>query len=227
MQGVVRTLLLLGGIVACHASSPATNPDAAPPTGDGSNAGHEGLEVRWSAAIPGAVTSDITVSSLLFRVASLRVIGDAGPGDDRTSADTFKVSWTQGSTPDPLEFADAPTGLYSHVAFLADGNLIDYSYEIQGMAKLNGNPTPFYIHDRSPLPVSIDTSATLDPNQITSIAIDVSLDQALQSVDWSHLDNNNGTLTLDTFDNGMNDFRGKMINSVFMTDHPDGRVDQH
>jgi hypothetical protein len=96
---------------------------------------------------------------------------------------------------------------------------------IEGMAKVNGNMMPFVIHDRSPLPVSIDTSATLEPNQLASLAIDVRLDQPLQSLDWSHLDNNNGTLTLDTFDDGMNDFRSKMISSAFATDHPDGRLD--
>jgi len=223
MQGVVRTFLLVGGIAACHTSDPAM-PDSGMQTGDGSNL-HEGLEVRWSAQLPGSVSSDITVSSLLFRIASLRVIGDAGPGDNRTSADSLDVQWSVDGGPQPITFADAPTGLYSHVAFLADGNLVDYSYEIKGTTKVNGDITPFSIHDRSPLPVSIDTSATLEPNQVTSIALVVRLDQALQSVDWGHLNNSGGTLTLDTFDSGMNDFRGKMINDVFTTDHPDGRVD--
>jgi hypothetical protein len=226
MQGVVRTCLLLGGIAACHTSDPNTT-DASPPTGDGSNVGDQGLEVTWSSAtpIPGNVTSDVTVSSLLFRIANLRVIGDAGPGDSRTSVDSIEVAWSQGTTPVPVTFADAPTGLYSHLVFLADGNLIDYSYELKGTAKVDGNVTPFVIHDRSPLPVSLDTNATLDPNQETSLAIDVGLDQALQTVDWSHLDTNNGTLTLDTFDSGMSDFRSKMASSVFSTDHPDGRTD--
>jgi hypothetical protein len=224
MQGVVRTCLLLGGIAACHTSDPSTA-DASQTMGDGSSSTDQGLQVTWSAPVPGSITSDVTVSHLLFRVASLRVIGDAGPGDDRTSADTFKVEWQQGTTPAPLEFADAPSGLYSHVAFLADGNLIDYSYLIEGTAKVNGNMMPFAIHDRSPLPVSLDTSTMLEPNQLASLAIDVRLDQALQSLDWGHLNTNNGTITLDTFDDAMNDFRGKMIDSVFSTDHPDGRLD--
>jgi hypothetical protein len=197
------------------------------PMDDGSNAGHAGLQVTWSATIPGAVTSDVTVSSLLFRIAYLRVIGDAGPGDDRTSVDSIQVGWSQDGAPQAIMFADAPTGLYSHVAFLADGNLVDYSYEISGTTKVDGNVKPFAIHDRSPLPVSLDTSVTLDPNQVASVGIDVHLDQALQSLDWSKLNNQNGTLTLDTFDSAMNDFRGKMINAVFSTDHPDGRVDSH
>lgn len=193
-------------------------------TGDGSSTANEGLQVTWSAAIPGTVTSDITVSYLLMRVAYLRVIGDAGPGDNRTSVDSIQVGWSLDGGPQAIMFADAPTGLYSHVAFLADGNLVDYSYEIRGTAKVDGNVTPFAIHDRSPLPVSLDTNAMLEPNAVTDLAIKVHLDQALPSVDWSHLNNNNGTLTLDTFDSGMNDFRSKMIDSVFSTDHPDGRV---
>lgn len=225
MQGVVRTFLLVGGIAACHTSDPVL-PDGGSASGDGSNLA-QGLEVKWSAPIPGQATSDVAVSSLLFRIASLRVIGDAGPGDNRTTADSIEVQWSVDGGPQPITFADAPTGLYSHVAFLADGNLVDYSYEIRGTAKVDGNLTPFAIHDRSPLPVSIDTSATLEPNQVTAISIVARLDQALQSVDWTHLNNNNGTLTLDTFDSGMNDFRGKMINDVFSTDHPDGRVGSH
>jgi hypothetical protein len=197
--------------------------------GDGSSSTDQGLQVTWSSGtpIPGNATSDVTVSHLLFRIANLRVIGDAGPGDDRTSADSFQVEWAQGMTPAPETFAMAPSGLYSHLVFLADGNLVDYSYEIEGTAKVDGNVTNFKIHDRSPLPVSLDTSTTLEPNQATSLAIVVRVDQALTSLDWSKLNNQGGTLTLDTFDDAMSDFRGKMVNSVFSTDHPDGRVDPH
>jgi hypothetical protein len=197
--------------------------------GDGSSSTDQGLQVTWSSGtpIPGNATSDVTVSKLLFRVANLRVIGDAGPGDNRTSADSFQVQWAQGMTPATETFADAPSGLYSHIVFLADGNLVDYSYEIEGTAKVDGNITNFKIHDRSPLPVSLDTSTTLEPNQATSLAIVVRVDQALTSLDWSKLNNQNGTLTLDTFDDAMSDFRGKMVNSVFSTDHPNGRVETH
>ncbi|MEP6863017.1 MAG: hypothetical protein ABJE66_20490 [Deltaproteobacteria bacterium] len=228
MQGVVRTCLLLGGIAACHTSDPGTA-DASQTMGDGSSSTDQGLQVTWSSAtpIPGNATSDVSVSKLLFRVANLRVIGDAGPGDNRTSADSFEVQWSQGMTPAAETFADAPTGLYSHLVFLADGNLVDYSYEIEGTAKVDGNLTPFKIHDRSPLPVSLDTSTMLEPNHASSLAIVVRVDQALTSLDFSKLNNQNGTLTLDTFDSGMNDFRSKMASSVFSTEHPDGRVETH
>jgi hypothetical protein len=228
MQGVVRTCLLLGGIAACHTSDPGTA-DASQMMGDGSSSAGQGLQVTWSTGtpIPGNATSDVTVSKLLFRIANLRVIGDAGPGDNRTSADSFQVEWAQGMAPAALTFANAPTGLYSHLVFLADGNLVDYSYEIEGTAKVDGNVTNFKIHDRSPVPVSLDTSTMLEPNQVSSLGIDVRVDHALSSLDWSKLNNQGGTLVLDTFDDAMSDFRGKMVNSVFSTDHPDGRVETH
>src|SRR3569832_660591 len=121
MQGVVRTFLLVGGIAACHTSDPAL-PDSGLLSGVGSNL-HEGLEVRWSAQLPGSVSSDITVSSLLFRIASLRVIGDAGPGDNRTSADSLDVQWSVDGGPQPITFADAPTKQNTHNTNHADGNL--------------------------------------------------------------------------------------------------------
>ena len=197
--------------------------------GDGSSSSDQGLQVKWSSGtpIPGNATNDVTVSKLLFRIANLRVIGDAGPGDNRTSADSFQVQWAQGMAPAAETFADAPSGLYSHLVFLADDNLVDYSYEIEGTSKVDGNVTPFKIHDRSPLPVSLDTNTMLEPNEVASLAIVVRVDQALTSLDWSKLNNQNGTLTLDTFDNAMSDFRSKMVSSVFSTDHPDGRVEQH
>ena len=88
----------------------------------------------------------------------------------------------------------------------AQRNLDLRAADLRGVAPLRLDPA------REPTPAAADH------------AIDVHLEQALQSLDWSHLDNNNGTLTLDTFDDAMNDFRGKMINSVFSTDHPDGRT---
>ncbi len=191
--------------------------------GDGSGDNVDGLTITWSArpaAIPGDAGSDITVTSMLFRISNLRVIGDAGPGDTRTSADGLQVAWSQGTTPASIVFGDAPPGLYSHVILLADGNLTDYSYELAGTARVNGNVMPYKIHDRSPIGVSLETSTMLDPGHGTSLGIVVNIDQALQSLDFTELSNNNGTLVLDTFDDPMTDFRKKMVSSVFATDHP-------
>jgi hypothetical protein len=192
-------------------------------TGDGSNDPHVGLALTWSsqpAAIPGEVDSNISVASMLFRVANLRVIGDAGPGDTRTSVDQIQLTWGQSGSPEPIRFGDAPSGLYSHVVMLVEGNITDYSYEITGTAKVNGDPKPFRIRDLSPLGISMDTNTMLEPGQQTSLGIEVRIDQALQSLEFDHLNEQNGTLTLETFDDQMGDFRSKLMDSVFRTDHP-------
>lgn len=214
MQGVVPTCLLVGVIAACHTSDPTMT--------DGSVSG-QGLALTWTSTptIPGDAGSNITVSSMLFRISNLRVIGDAGPGDDRTSVDDMQLAWAQGQTPPPNMFADAPTGLYSHVVLLAEGSISDYSYEIAGTVRVNGDPKQFRIHDLSPLAISLDTNATLDPGKLTTIGIHVRIDQALQSLDYQRLHEDDNVLTLDTFDDQMSNFRKQMVNAVFETDHPE------
>jgi hypothetical protein len=194
---------------------------------DGAGSDTSGLSIDWSThpvTIPGDVGSnDTTITSMTFRVANLRVIGDAGPGDDRTSIDTIVLQWQAGVLPSPISFANAPTGLYSRVVLLADGNLVDNSYELAGTTKVDGMTLPYSIQDRSPLAISLDTSTMLDPDQVASLGITIKIDQALQSLDFSKLDNENGTLTLDTFDDAMGDFRNKMASAVFEADHDDGQ----
>lgn len=191
--------------------------------GKGSNDPHVGLALSWSSEpsnIPGEVDGNVTISSMLFRVANLRVVGDAGPGDTRTSVDQIELSWGAGPAPGDVEFNDAPTGLYSHVVMLVEGNIPAYSYEIKGTARVNGNPKPFYIHDLSPVGISMDTNTMLEPGQQTSLGIEVRIDQALQSLNFGALDDQMGTLVLDTFDDQMDDFRSKLADQVFRTDHP-------
>src|SRR5664279_1045660 len=161
MQPVVPTCLLLGVIAACHGSDPSA-PDGSMLDGNGSGSDH-GLSITWAtspSSIPGAVGGeDGSITTMKFRVLNLRVVGDAGPGDDRTSVNSIELDWAASTKPSPVTFADAPSGLYSHVILVADGNLINYSYELAGTTKLDGNTMPYQIHDRTPLAISLDTSA--------------------------------------------------------------------
>lgn len=215
MQAVVRTVakLLVGAAVAaCHTSGSAT-PDGST---DGSTLPN-GLSVLWTTKtpIPGEVKSDLTVTNMLFRVQNLRVIGDAGPGDTRTSKDTFQLAWSDASKPSTLVFGDAPSGLYSKLVVLADGNLIDYSYEIDGSVRVSDTTYQFKIHDRSPLAVSLDTQCNLDPGKGAGLEVTLDLQQALDSLDWQSIHNDDGVLELDTFDSQMSNFRDKMMDAVF------------
>ncbi|HEY0250015.1 MAG TPA: hypothetical protein VGC41_00725 [Kofleriaceae bacterium] len=202
-----------------------TSPDGGGIPTDGSNSTTtRGLAIDWvtrPAQIPGEVDGNISVNAMTFRLANVRVIGDAGPGDTRTSKDMVDLAWKTGVAPEPVTFEDAPIGLYSRVILLASGT-VEYAYEISGTAKVNGNTKPFTIHDLSPLAVTMNTSAMLDPNSTTTLAVTIRIDQALQSLDFSKLTDNSGTLTLDTFDDEMSDFREKLMNDCFEADHGGG-----
>ena len=221
MQALVRALVLLlvgGAATACHVSDPGT-PDA-PTTTDGSDTGGPGLTLKWEtkAPIPGAVDTDLTVTSMLYRMHALSVIGDAGS----LMQNTFQLAWSDANHPPALTFADAPTGLYSKIALLADGNLIDYSYEIYGTVVVSGETHQYKIHDRSPVGITLDTSLMLEPGGGATVNVRLDIEQALHDLDFSMLTNDAGVLELDTFDNQMGDFRTRMMSQVFDVSHVDG-----
>lgn len=216
MQAVVRSAFLVGLACACSGSHPAT-PDA--PSGDGS-AGIGGLYVHWWAdpLIPGPVGNNVYVSSALFRLTSLRVIGDADPGDSRTTESDFYIQWSDGKHPFIISFHDAPSGLYSKVSMEIDGQVTSYSYEIYGNVTVNGTNKPFRVRDLNSLPISLDTSQTLEPNGAVDVTVHIDFANALGSIDYSTLSSDNGTLDLDTFDSQMPAFRDKLTQSFSLHD---------
>jgi hypothetical protein len=220
MQAVVRLVLLVGGVAACHTSDPGDGGDGSTdPDGAGGGVGLTVPFFTLPTTIPGQIKTDVTVSRILFRMASLRVIGDAGPGDTRTSQNTFQLTWSEGMKPASLVFVDAPSGVYSKVALLADGNLIDYSYEIYGTVKLPDGTHQYKIHDRSPLGAAIDADVMLEPGKRATLNIRVELAPAFDGLDFTMLHDDSGTLELDTFDSQMGDFRSRLASHSFTAPH--------
>lgn len=207
MQGAVRLLIVVGVASAGCGSSPL----AAPPDGPGSSAA--GLSIPWTVtpAVPGSITSTIAITDLIFRVESLRVVGDAGTS---ASVGDVTLEWKQGLAPAPTMFEDAPSGLYSKIAFHADGDQSEYSWEIDGNVQLSGTTYPFEIHDRDDLDVDIDTSATLQPGGIATLGVQVDIAQPFAGLDFTKLDMDGGTLELDTDDSAMSDFRDKLSDAI-------------
>jgi hypothetical protein len=214
MYRAVRVTIALG-LVACgnsHVSTPP--PDGNVVGSDGSNSA--GLTIPWTAspAIPGPVTSDITVTSMVFRVDSLRVVGDTGTS---ASHGGLELQWTAGETPPPTMFSDAPSGLYSKVVFHADGELVDYSWEIDGTVAIDGATQSFAIHDLAAMSVNIDSSAMLEPGGSVTLGVTFQMDQAFDGLDFKSLDDDDGLLVLDTDDSQMSDFRTKLQQAIVPT----------
>lgn len=217
MRATTRRALLVG--VSCAAAcggSDVGSSDASPPfdsTGNG-----PGLVVPFAteSPIPGAAKHDVVLSRVLFRLAYLRIIGDAGPGDTRTSRDHFQLEWKDGTNPPSVAFADAPAGLYSKVSIRADGETVAPSYEIVGSVTAKDGVFPFRIHDLEPLEISIDTGVALDPGQTAEVLVRLELDSAFDGINFSDLPLDQGVLDFATDDRQMPKFRNRM-RSAFAT----------
>lgn len=204
MQGMIRCGLLAGLLVACHTSDPAT-PDAPAPDGSGP----AGLHVTWASepsSYPGTLEDWLTVDSVELTVESLKVIGDAGPGDPRTTKAVFKLRWDDHTSPQPVDFADAPTGLYSKLALQLDGHTLLPSLEIKGHVEVAGVTFPYEIEDRNAVSVSLDCDRMLQPGGSVALAVDLKLHDALTSIDYASLPVDDGRLELETGNPQLDDF---------------------
>ena len=217
MQGMIRCGALAGYLVACFVACNSSNPagtDSGAPDG---STGAAGMHVTWStspAMWPGAIASGFQLDNATFLFDNLKVIGDAGPGDDRTSANAFQLHWDATNMPATIDFTDAPTGVYSKVTFQIDGHLIQSSYKLHGHVTVSNVSVPFEIEDREALSLSLQCNRTLAPGGSVTIDVVLNFTDALKSIDWTkvHTDDN-GNLELDTTDSQMPSFRNKFASS--------------
>lgn len=204
MRGVASTMIAFG-LGAC--ASPAVTP---PSDGMGSGAG---LTVPWTAspAVPGPVSSNVSITSMVFRVDSLRVVGDTGTSD---TLDGLELQWGPGQAPSPAVFSNAPSGLYSKVAFHADGAQVNFSWEIDGSVQLEDGSHAFVVHDLMPLSAEIDESASLEPGGSAELGVTFHVDQPFAGVDFQALALAGDLLVLDTDDAQMPNFRTQLQQAI-------------
>jgi hypothetical protein len=203
---VLRIAFLVGVVAACH-----TSDSGAPDGGNQHDAPASGLHVNWliKPSVPGTI-SNATVETVVFKLATLRVTGDAGSISTPASVD---LHWEENEEPKPVDFAAAPSGLYSKLALRIDGQLLDNSYWILGHVTVNGTVYPFKIYDRDYLDIPLAIAASLAPGHGANVVVRVRLDQAVGAIDWTKIDNENGTLVLDTLDAWMPTFRQKLVDA--------------
>jgi hypothetical protein len=200
---LIGVLMLLAG---CDVGSPAT-PDTPGGPGDGSQHGL-GMFVDWHAspALPGMLTDKITVSDATFQLDHFQVVADAGS----VTRSKYLLAWAPGTTPEQDVFPDAPPGVYSKITLvMMGGTLGDDAYQIRGTWRDNGITTPFEVHDRNQLGISIDCNATLSGGGAAAIAIKVNLADAISRIDFRSLEEDNGVLELSD-GQALSDFRGRL-----------------
>jgi hypothetical protein len=216
MQGLIRCGVLAGSLVACHTSAPG-GPDGAMPDSGGSG-GTAGLHVAFTSEptpIPSVLDTGLSLDLVVFKFDNLKVIGDAGPGDPRTTANNFEVKWDASTSPSPIDFVTAPTGLYSKVSFQIDGHLIDESYILKGHVTVSGTSYPFEVEDRNTLSLSLDCNRMLEAGGTDTITVKFAFKDALESVDWANVNMHEGMLELDDTDpQAILAFHSKLSNAI-------------
>ena len=214
MQAPIRCAVVAGMLLGCDAGHTNTPPDA-----DASvDPGPSGLVIEWSTSpstLPGTA-NNVTVNRARFALDRLRVVGDAGPGDPRTTATTVEMcfQWTSQCTmPETITFDDAPTGLYSQVALVFDGHDAMDSYEIRGSVVVDGDSSEFRIEDRIPLAFNVAIDEMVSPGESALVKLRINFMHALDSLDWKNVDKSDGRYEIDEGDSEIVMFRTKLIES--------------
>ena len=160
-------------------------------------------------ALPGEIKSDLYVTSAVFRVQRLQVIGDNG---QPMTTSPFELGWqSENTNPVPIDFPSAPSGLYSQVSIEFDASSSVPAYEIFGTAKVGGNTEMFHIVDTDSVDIDVTGySVTLLPGRTAIVGVRLDLRDAIDNVDMATLPMVQGKRTLDTNHSQMPAFRDKL-----------------
>ena len=163
-------------------------------------------------ALPGEIKSDLTVTSAVFNIDRLQVIGDNG---QPMTTSSFQLGWQSESTnPSPIDFPFAPSGLYSQVSIEIDASSSAPVYEIFGTAKVGGNTEMFHIIDTESVEVDITGyMVTLAPGRTAIVGVRLDLRDAIDSIDMAMLPMMQGKRTMMAGNNQMSEFRDKLENA--------------
>jgi len=217
---------LFGAILVfagCHADGMAA-PDASPPP-DAPAGTSLGMFVGWHAnpALPGALDDHLTVADATFHIAAFEVIGDAGPGDSRTTRLKYAVAWDLAGTPVQEAFPDAPVGLYSKITIdMAGASFGDFSYQIRGTYRDSGIVKPFWLVDYARLGATIDCQQAVAAGSAVTIPLSFEAGDVLNSLDFRRLTPINGVLMFaGPLDPQLPAFRARLAASLKVEDEDD------
>lgn len=217
MQGSIRCVFVAGCLLGCQPGGIGAQDDA--PDLD-ATLGPSGIRVAWSSTPvtwPGALGDSLTLTEAHFALNSLRVVGDAGPGDPRTTIGNMEMGFDAATRPTDITFDDAPTGLYSQVAIVFDrtssGSGSDDSYDIRGLVTIDDDEVEYRIQDDKPLTFNVNIDEMVSPGESAVISLRINFQHALESLDFEMLELDNGRRELQDGDPQMPLFRSKLVES--------------
>ncbi len=221
---------------ACSVSSGSRADSGPDPGEDGGGPGPDAppgasglvLEFRGVPALNASLDGDFDakLQEVRLDLENVRAVGDAAPGDERTTREELRLEWWGGdddggedpanNEPVVVTFDQAPPGLYSNVfAELTD-------YRLRGKVEVESNERDFEINDDpSPsLAISIPLGGvTLEPGETRRISIDVSCGAAVLVVPWDEATEEDGDLVVKTSSPQVGTVRDEMIGAfVYKSD---------
>ncbi|MBA3498904.1 MAG: hypothetical protein M4D80_27450 [Myxococcota bacterium] len=171
---------------ACSGGAPA--PDAL--TADASTGGLV-IEVVAKGGVPQMPEPTIEITRVTIGVKNLRAIGDAAPGDLRTTRtdaepNNIDLDFYDSFVPVPQLFRDAPPGVYSSVELrVADSRLASAAIDVLGRASRGGNLVPFEVKCAlSEVPITIAVNTVLMPRMLATTTIEVDVAWLVKDIDW-------------------------------------------
>jgi hypothetical protein len=159
--------------------------DAAP---DGAAPGGSGLVFRFVAPDLGETIDDLTVSGIHLSVRDVRALGDAAPGDDRTTLDRGTIE-LPGDGAAEIRFDDAPPGRYSSFELEIDRSQDgESSWRMDGTVRVDGEDQDFVIDDEAAAPISLPlANLNLGAAEVATITIEIDVIGLASVVDWESL----------------------------------------
>lgn len=161
--------------------------------------GTQGLTVRWR-AVPTIPTGNTpSVRELKLRLRSLKVIGDAAPGDAATTKNNLDLEWKSSNPPNVLTFPQAPAGKYAKIDIIIRGEDGKDGVKIIGMALRNGTLHPYEIEDDAQLSVSVPLGAdtTLRPGGMLTLGLRIDIDTVVRDLDFGAAREDDDKLIID------------------------------
>jgi hypothetical protein len=202
---------------ACSVSSGSESDAGGPDPGDDGGGstpdaavGSAGLvlELRGVPALSAELDGDFSpvLKEVRIDLENVRAVGDAAPGDERTTRDELQLEW-KGETDDDggeeadnepvvITFDQAPPGLYSNV--FAEVK----SYRLRGEVEpVEETEREFEITDEpsTELAISIPLGGvTLEAGETRRVVIEVSCADAVLDVPWDQVPEDEGKLLVDS-----------------------------
>jgi hypothetical protein len=185
--GLIAASLLL---VACP-GDPTDNPVDAPTDGDGSLPGNGlTIDTNTNHGIPASIgDGNIKIEEVWISTRSIRAIGDAAPGDERTTKLDVGLHWDDEDDPDKFTFDRAPSGRYStvrlQVAAPESGDQ-DAAFQIKGEVKIDDTFRKFEVDsETSSFQISVAVDTVLPAGGTAEIDLELVLEGLVDTIDFT------------------------------------------